>query len=119
MTKRLWTLSTLFAAILLLGSSGILRADRETHYTVRYSCIISPDVRGEVEGEWDLDCYGNLTGWGWEPGHNCTTTDISYGAWCGPDVQPPPYLSSSAAPSGPACLPEVSRSLRTISGFGR
>jgi len=54
-----------------------------TYYTVRYACIISPDMRGSIEGEWTLDCNGNLTGWGWEPGHNCTYTEVTYGSLCG------------------------------------
>lgn len=54
-----------------------------TTSTVRYACIISPDMYGHIEGEWVEDCQGNITGWGWEPGHNCTYTEVTYGASCG------------------------------------
>ena len=52
----------------------------EEYYTVRYGCIVSPDMYGHIEGEWTRDCNGNWTGWGWEPGHNCSYTEITYGS---------------------------------------
>jgi len=61
------------------------------YYTVRYACIVSPDMRGSIEGQWVLDCNGKMTGWGWEPGHNCTYTEMTYqecGGGGGPDPGP-------------------------------
>ena len=52
----------------------------EEYYTVRYGCIVSPPMYGHIEGEWTRDCNGNWTGWGWEPGHNCSYTEITYGS---------------------------------------
>lgn len=53
-----------------------------TYYTVWYNCIISPPCCSEPVGYWVEDCEGNMTGSGWEPGHGCTRTDISYGSVC-------------------------------------
>jgi hypothetical protein len=72
------------ASLLMLVAvkrGGALPA-QETFYTVRYACIVSPSAWGEVEGEWVLHCDGTMTGWGWEPGHNCTSTDTTYGNLC-------------------------------------
>ena len=55
------------------------------HYDVIYSCICSPGCYGTLVGQWDEDCDGNYTGWGWEPGHECTYTDTSSGS-CGPPL---------------------------------
>lgn len=52
----------------------------EEYYTVRYGCIVSPPMYGHIEGQWTRDCNGNWTGWGWEPGHNCSYTEITYGS---------------------------------------
>ena len=54
----------------------------EVFYTVYYSCIVGPSIPNSIEGEWFSDCEGNWTGWGWEPGHNCSTTYVHYGATC-------------------------------------
>jgi hypothetical protein len=51
----------------------------EEYHTVWYNCICSPGCYGTVVGEWTRDCNGNMTGWGWEPGHECTATDVTYG----------------------------------------
>ena len=65
-----------------------------TYYTVKYACIISPDARGMIVGEWTVDCAGNWSGWGWRPGDNCTYTETTYGDACssggggGPDPGP-------------------------------
>ena len=57
----------------------------EVHYTVNYCCIVGPSFPS-VEGEWTRSCDGSWTGWGWEPGHNCTCTDVTYGPACvGPE----------------------------------
>ena len=50
-------------------------------YTVVYSCIQGPPPIDPVVGEWTRDCFG-MTGWGWEPWHECTYTTISYGEEC-------------------------------------
>jgi hypothetical protein len=56
----------------------------ETTYTVYYNCIIgpSPQPPNDIVGEWDVDCFGNWTGWGWMPGDNCTRTVAAYGNEC-------------------------------------
>lgn len=56
----------------------------EEYYTVRYSCIFGPSIYGQIVGEWTRDCNGNLTGSGWEPGHICTYTEVTYGNECVP-----------------------------------
>lgn len=76
----LLTLSALLMLIAVIGAGAT--PTHVTTQTVRYSCIISPDMRGHIEGEWVTDCQGNTTGWGWEPGHNCTITEVTYGAPC-------------------------------------
>jgi hypothetical protein len=60
----------------------------EEYYTVHYCCIVGPSVPS-VEGEWWRDCEGNMSGWGWEPGHNCSCTEITYGNYCGTDSPQP------------------------------
>jgi hypothetical protein len=59
----------------------------EVVYTVRYSCIVGPSFPS-IEGQWTSSCDGTWTGWGWEPGHNCTTTDVTYGAACSGPLEP-------------------------------
>jgi len=55
----------------------------EVFYTVRYSCIVGPSTPDiDLEGQWVRDCSGNWSGWGWEPGHNCSTTTWTNGAPC-------------------------------------
>jgi hypothetical protein len=83
MRKRTLILLAMAALLTLAAVRGV-RAfpSQEIIYTVRYSCIISPSAWGEIEGQWVTDCSGYTTGWGWEPGHNCTTTDITYGNTC-------------------------------------
>jgi len=73
------------AMVMLLFPVHRVAANPEyvTYYTVRYACIISPPMYGHIEGEWTEWCNGSWTGWGWEPGHNCTYTDITYGNACG------------------------------------
>jgi hypothetical protein len=82
---RKWT-SILLMTSALLMIVAVKRAEalpeRVTVQTVRYACIISPNWWGHVEGEWITDCNGNTTGWGWEPGHGCTETEVTYGDWC-------------------------------------
>jgi hypothetical protein len=75
-----WILACLLVVLAVRTASAF--PSQVITYTVRYSCIVSPDMRGHVEGEWVTGCDGVTTGWGWEPGHNCTTTDITWGATC-------------------------------------
>jgi hypothetical protein len=87
MAKNIVRIAIVLTASILInsGSQNRLKAadGREMHYTVRYACIIGPGNHiGDIEGEWDVDCDGNWTGWGWMPGTDCTTTDISYGNFC-------------------------------------
>lgn len=60
----------------------------EVLYTVRYACMVSPDMWGHIEGEWTSGCDGSWTGWGWEPGHLCTYTDVTYYAGCSGPYEP-------------------------------
>ena len=53
----------------------------EIIYTVYYSCIVGPPYTDPV-GEWTRGCNGSWSGWGWEPGHECTRTEVSYGDEC-------------------------------------
>jgi hypothetical protein len=55
------------------------------HYTVRYNCIVGPPPPPpwDIVGEWDVDCDGNWTGWGWLPGSNCTDTEETRTGSCG------------------------------------
>lgn len=80
------TIAMLIAAatIVLLFPANRVTANPAfvTYYTVRYQCIISPPCFGCIEGQWTEWCDGSFTGWGWEPGHNCTYSDITYGAEC-------------------------------------
>ena len=82
MRKRISVLLVLAAALIVTARGVIAFPSQEITYTVRYSCITWPDMRGHIEGEWVTGCNGVTTGWGWEPGHNCTTTDITWGATC-------------------------------------
>ena len=62
----------------------------EQYYTVYApgGCIVGP-AGPRVEGEWYRDCQGNMTGWGWEPGHECAITEVTYGNYCGTDEPQP------------------------------
>jgi hypothetical protein len=89
MKQRVGTLAVLFALCVMFGPGA--RPARATYqvvtYTVRYACIVSPSIYGEIEGEWVVDCYGQWSGYGWMPGHSCSYTVISWGDLCG-DEQP-------------------------------
>jgi len=60
----------------------------EASYTVYYACIVGPSIPNSIEGEWTYNCDGGWTGWGWEPGHNCSTTEMRYGAACSGPSEP-------------------------------
>ncbi len=80
------TLAILASIILFFGIQvPPAKASMWRHWWVYYACTCSP-CGPTLEGEWDLDCDGNYTGWGWEPGHSCTTTVTDSGP-CDP---PPP-----------------------------
>ena len=87
MKKRILTFALLlFAAVALSPGGDKMHAiGHEWHYIVHYNCIIGPTLPDDVMGEWDRDCDGNLTGWGWEPGHNCSRTEVISGMYCGPN----------------------------------
>lgn len=84
MRKRTAVLLVLACALLLAAvKEAAAYPSQEIYYTVRYSCIVGPgNWIGHIEGEWVTHCDGTTTGWGWEPGHNCTTTDITWGETC-------------------------------------
>jgi hypothetical protein len=78
------TILTLLMLVPMIGPTPKVKAGFYVEYdTVRYSCIIGPgDHRGEIVGEWTIDCFGNMSGWGWEPGESCTYTDVRFGDEC-------------------------------------
>ena len=80
-TRLVLLVTSVFLVLAAVKGVGAL-PEQEIIQTVRYACIVSPDMRGHIEGEWMTDCNGNTTGWGWEPGHNCTYTDTTYGNTC-------------------------------------
>ena len=65
--------------------------ENEVYYTVRYTCICGPCPTGGIEGEWQQNCDGSLTGWGTEPyGYtSCHTTEVTVGPLCPPDPSEP------------------------------
>jgi hypothetical protein len=78
------------AAMLTSPGRGTVKADGfSTHYTV--ICIESNRLNrcgctpGDVMGEWDRDCDGNLSGWGDLPFSNnaCEETDEGADYFCG------------------------------------
>ena len=85
MKKKTLAVIAAVAVVMLFVPAEHSKANplRVTYYTVRYACIVSPDMYGHIEGEWTEWCDGSITGWGWEPGHNCTYTDVTYGVYCG------------------------------------
>jgi hypothetical protein len=90
MKKRLVIVAiTLLAALMLSPGGGPMRAaGHEIHYTIYYICTCSPCPTGEVVGEWDVDCDGIWSGWGYYPyaDTHCTDTVRDVGAPCGPPL---------------------------------
>jgi hypothetical protein len=87
MKKRVIQAAIVLSLVMMVGPGNGGKAHagfRERHYDVYYNCIISPPYTGLV-GQWDVDCDGNWTGWGWMPGDNCTRTESYAGAYCGPE----------------------------------
>jgi hypothetical protein len=92
MRKLIFSVTLVAATILMLMPVQPVQPVRlvkamgfyEEFFTVRYNCIIGPPTPDNIEGEWRRDCNGNMTGWGWEPGHNCTYTEVTYGNECLP-----------------------------------
>ena len=83
----LLTITALLMLVPMIRPTQRVKAwSRETYYTVRNSCLTRPPCFNCLRGEWFRDCDGNMTGWGWEPGHECSYTEITYGNNCGPDV---------------------------------
>jgi hypothetical protein len=87
---RVSILLTILALLMLVPmmrpTPNVKAATYVTYYTVRYACIIGPgDYRGEIEGEWTVECGGEWIGWGWRPGDSCTYTEVSYGIECLPE----------------------------------
>jgi hypothetical protein len=80
-------IALLFLLAPMMGPTQKVKATTYvTYYTVRYSCIIGPgDHRGEIVGEWTVECGGEWIGWGWEPGESCTYSEVSYGLECLPE----------------------------------
>jgi hypothetical protein len=59
----------------------------EVHYTVWYNPDVGPVVF-TIAGEWTSSCDGSWIGWGWEPGHEWSYTDVTYGAACSAPPEP-------------------------------
>ena len=90
MKRRLAILVVMFWAAMMLSPGGeTLKASggHETHYTIYYLCTCYTCPTGDVVGEWDVDCNGNWSGWGYAPYADpyCTETVMDIGAFCGPD----------------------------------
>jgi hypothetical protein len=78
-------IATLFLLLPILGPTQRVKAGFfEEIYTVWYTCLAGPPCQGNecIVGEWTLNCDSTLTGWGWEPGHECTITRTRYGNEC-------------------------------------
>jgi hypothetical protein len=59
--------------------------ENEVHYTVRYTCIVSPwPPPGTIMGEWQMHCDGSMTGWGTMPYEHtsCYTTEFTFAFAC-------------------------------------
>jgi hypothetical protein len=80
--------AVLFAVALIPAPTAYAMPDQVIHHTVRYACIAGHSY-GMLVGEWTLSCTG-WSGWGWEPGHNCTYTETEYGPECGGGPIDPP-----------------------------
>lgn len=98
MRKKTIAMMVAAATIVLLFPAQRMSANPAyvTYYAVRYNCILGiSGVYGMLVGEWTEECDGSMNGWGWEPGHNCTYTDVTYGDYCG-----------GGGPPCPECGPE-------------
>jgi len=83
MRNKTIAIVALVALMMLFPSrSTMANPTQITYYTVWYSCVISPPCCTDPMGQWTLYCDGSMVGSGWEPGHNCTTTDVTYGDSC-------------------------------------
>jgi len=80
--KRATSLIVSFALIVALLPSAHVNAlpTHETIYTVYYTSVVGPPPG--VVGEWVSDCANQWYGWGWEPGHAETETEITQGDPC-------------------------------------
>src|SRR5258705_537019 len=83
MKRRIASMAVVISLIVLLMPAERARANpsNQVTFNVWYSCICSPCTRS-LEGQWLLDCDNSFTGWGWEPGHNCTETETITGNSC-------------------------------------
>lgn len=59
----------------------------EVIYTVRYNPDVGPVVISTA-GQWTSGCDGSWIGWGWEPGHEWSYTEVTYGAACSGPYEP-------------------------------
>jgi hypothetical protein len=91
--RRTIAITTSFALLLLMTPMPMATADepeREVIFDMYYNCICGLCPTGQVIGHWELDCNGNLSGWG-EPLENedgwCKTVTVSYGRYCSPQPQ--------------------------------
>jgi len=83
MKRRIISIASAISLLVLLIPANTVQAlpDYVTNYDVYYNCVCGP-CWSELEGQWVLDCDGSFTGWGWEPGHGCSDTTVTYGAPC-------------------------------------
>ena len=82
--KRVSTIVLLLAiAIVFTPGDNLHAINSEKHYTVYYDGLVGPpDPDPDVMGEWDVDCEGNWTGWGWQPGHAWSRTEMTITGYC-------------------------------------
>lgn len=80
--KTIAIIASVAMIMMLIPNHPAHATHRITYYTVWYDCVISPPCCTYPVGEWTQWCDGSMTGTGWEPGHNCTRTVVTYGDYC-------------------------------------
>jgi hypothetical protein len=76
-------LASLALVIALLPAPQAKALPRWKNYNVYYNCICGIWCNGQLVGQWYEDCDGNMTGWGSQPGENCTRYEITSSGSCG------------------------------------
>jgi len=119
-------LASSLALVIALALAPQAYGYNEVHYTVYYSCHVSPggcgaggDWYGCLVGVWTLDCQGEWSGWGMEPYTNCAEIVDVRTVPCPMDpaeqsvIPATPHLSSAVWPL-PVCanVPVLSRAAR-------
>lgn len=79
--NRVAAIVVAISLVMLMPVPQAQAINREIHYYVIYDCPCGP-CEPSLEGQWTKHCDGSMSGWGWEPGHNCSRTEIVYGDIC-------------------------------------